>query len=625
MAKVSSGQQIDFAHDIVPIVQQHCVECHGGEQAEGGFSVNHRALVLDSGTVAPGAAGESRLIELIKSADRSDQMPPEEKDRLTATEIDLLSRWIDQGVAWEPSFSFAERRYEPPLLPRRPKLPPGDKSANPVDRIIDAYLAENDIKAPERLDDAGFVRRLYLDVVGLLPAAVPEVDPESYPDRDKLIDAVLQLDQAYAEHWMTFWNDLLRNAYSGTGYIDGGRVQITAWLYRSLLENKPYDRFVKELIAPTPESEGFIRGIKWRGNVNASQTREIQFSQSVSQTFLGINMKCASCHDSFIDRWTLDEAYGLAAVYSEAPLEIFRCDKPTGKMATAAWIFPELGQIDSTLPQSDRLEQLANLMTHPNNGRLSRTIVNRLWNHFMGRGIVHPVDAMHTEPWNPDLLDFLAVYLVDHDYDLKAVMKLILTSRAYQSRATVIAESTTDFVFSGPLLKRMTAEQFLDSIWTLSDTWPEADPRGLKIDGRQQGGQLAAVLAVEGQQQEWKERRIRAVLTPLDTLQASLGRPSREQIVTTRPDLLTTLEAIYLANGDTIAGFLSRGASQLQDRQFDSNEALVDWLFQRALLRLPTKQEKQVTLEMLGDSRSTQGVEDLLWAVIMLPEYQFIR
>ncbi|MEX2026644.1 MAG: DUF1549 domain-containing protein, partial [Pirellulaceae bacterium] len=140
----------------------------------------------------------------------------------------------------------------------------------------------------------------------------------------------------YAEHWLTFWNDLLRNDYAGTGFITGGRKQISKWLYEALVANKPYDQFARELIAPpTADSTGFADGIRWRGEVSAGQTVEIQFAQSVGQAFLGINLKCASCHDSFIDRWTLEDAYGLAAVYSQRPLELHRCDKPVGKMAQA--------------------------------------------------------------------------------------------------------------------------------------------------------------------------------------------------------------------------------------------------------------------------------------------------
>ena len=106
-----------------------------------------------------------------------------------------------------------------------------------------------------------------------------------------------------------FWNDLLRNDYTGTGFITGGRRQITGWLHQSLVENKPFDQFVRELIAPTDESRGFIDGIVWRGTVNASQTVPIQFAQNVGQTFLGINLKCASCHDSFVE--SLDPAADL--------------------------------------------------------------------------------------------------------------------------------------------------------------------------------------------------------------------------------------------------------------------------------------------------------------------------
>src|SRR5262249_3050092 len=210
--------------------------------------------------------------------------------------------------------------------------------------------------------------------------------------------------RAYADHWLTFWNDLLRNDYAGTGFIDGGRKQISAWLYRALVDNKPYDQFVRELISPTAESEGFINGIKWRGNVNASQVRELQFAQNVGQVFFGANIKCTSCHDSFIDKWKLEDAYGLAAVIADQPLEIHRCDKPTAKMATPRFLFPTLGDIDAKQPKAKRLEELARLVTHADNGRFTRTVVNRIWHRLMGHGIVHPVDVMANRPWNDDLL-----------------------------------------------------------------------------------------------------------------------------------------------------------------------------------------------------------------------------
>lgn len=163
--------------------------------------------------------------------------------------------------------------------------------------------------------------------------------------RSRKVSELLSDNVSYADHWLTFYNDLLRNDYSGTGFITGGRKQISTWLYTVLVKNIPFDQFARELIAPTsPASQGYIDGIRWRGEVSAGQTVEIQFAQSVAQSFLGINLKCTSCHDSFIDRWKLDEAYGLAAVYSERPMEIHRCDKPVGRTATASWLFPNLGR-----------------------------------------------------------------------------------------------------------------------------------------------------------------------------------------------------------------------------------------------------------------------------------------
>ncbi len=368
---------------------------------------------------------------------------------------------------------------------RRPKLPPArDGREHPVDRIVDAYFVAHKVTPPVPLGDPAFARRLFLDVIGLLPPPgelEAFVNDRSADKRSRLIRRVLDDRRGFADHWLTFWNDLLRNEYAGTGYIDGGRKQITGWLYRALIENTPYDRFVRELISPTSESEGFINGIKWRGRVNASQVREIQFSQNVSQVFFGINMKCASCHDSFIDRWKLVDAYGLAAVIAEEPLEIARCDKPTGQIAAPKFLWPELGTIDPAQPRAKRLEKLAELVTHPDNGRFPRTIVNRIWQRLMGRGIVHPVDVMANEPWSEDLLEYLATYLVDHHYDLKALIEHVVSSRAYQSQPVVESEgnASDSYVFRGPLVKRMTAEQFLDAVWLITGTGPaKADATG---------------------------------------------------------------------------------------------------------------------------------------------------
>jgi hypothetical protein len=475
---------VDFSHEVVPILRQHCAECHTAGNKKGGFSINDRQQLLAGGESGPaiqlGASHQSYLIELVTSSDPEYRMPPT-GERLSPAEVDTLRRWIDEGLVWESGFAFEVSAYDPPVAPRRPDLPPPtDGRTHPIDRIIDAYLADHSLAIPPALDDQAFLRRSSLDLIGLLPepAEVQAFLDDPRPDkRQRWLESRLADDVAYADHWLTFWNDLLRNDYSGTGFITGGRSQISRWLYQSLVDNKAFDRFTRELIAPeSDDCRGFIDGIRWRGDVSAGQTVEIQFAQSVSQSFLGINMKCASCHDSFIDRWKLSEAYGLASIYAPKPLEIYRCDKATGQAAKPSWLFPELGQVDPEASPPERLKQLAELMTSPRNGRFARTIVNRLWYQLMGRGIVHPVDSMQSPPWNADLLDHLATELVDLDYDLRKLLLHIASSSAYQSQAEIVqgAPDEGDYRYRGPRAKRLTAEQFVDAVWTLTEAGPKA-------------------------------------------------------------------------------------------------------------------------------------------------------
>jgi hypothetical protein len=615
--------------------------------------------MLESGVVESGDSEASVVIERLTTADPDYRMPPPPDEPLSAKSLGVLRNWIDQELPWPDDSSFeSSGKYDLPVEPRRPELPTiQDGRDNPVDRIIDAYHSTRNLPRPKPIDDYQFLRRVSLDLIGLPPTPdqLKAFDQDTSSDkRTRFIDELLENREAYAIHWLTFWNDLLRNSYSGTGFIEGGRQQITYWLFRCLLENKPFDRFVSELIDPQPEAAGFIQGFTWRGNVNASQHPAVQFAQNVGQVFLGINLKCASCHDSFIDRWTLNDTYSLAAIYAEQPLQLYRCDKPLGSTAQAAWMFPELGSIDPAAPREARLERLASLMTHPANGQVTRTLVNRLWYQLMGRGIVHPVDAMNSTPWSPDLLDYLASYLQDQHYDTKAVIRLIVSSAAYQSQCELLEEpqSAERFVYAGPLVKRMTVEQFLDSICAITSAWPEPKQEWFVSTDNNQGGQLTAALAAleetgcianasadkqssvdtgtepmpgELARERWSNRPIRAALTPLDLFQAGLGRPNREQVVTSRPSELTTLEAITLANGPHVAQLLKRAASNIASGEQGTNQDLVKWLYLAALSRQPTSTEAALLANALGRRPTLSEVEDVLWNLFMQPEFMLIR
>jgi hypothetical protein len=204
----------------------------------------------------------------------------------------------------------------------------------------------------------------------------------------------------------------------------GERQTITTWLLKVLEDNLPYNQFVTTLLNPEkPEDpRGYLIGVNWRGDVSASQIPPVQAAQNSAQVFMGINLKCASCHDSFINQWKLRDSYGLASFFSEKELQLVRCDVKLGETAQAKFLYPELGSVETTAPLAVRRASAARLMTLPENGRLARTLVNRYWRKLFGRGLVAAVDDMDQQPWNADLLDWLASDFTDHGYDLKHLL-----------------------------------------------------------------------------------------------------------------------------------------------------------------------------------------------------------
>ena len=607
---------VNFSRDIKPIFEKSCVQCHGHGRAKGGFQIDTRQTLLaggDSGpAIVPGKSAESLIIELVMGFD-PDNVMPKKGTKLTREQIALMRAWIDQGAPWDAGVSFA--KAEPRNLnTRRPTLPGAtSKVRHPVDRLLAPYFAKNGVRSDRVVDDRTFARRVYLDVLGLLPPpeALEAFVAARAPDkRAKLVRRLLDDNENYALHWMSFWNDLLRNDYRGTGYIDGGRKQITQWLFAALETNKPYDQFVAELVNPTPASEGFSRGIVWRGVVNASQTPAMQAAQNISQVFMGVNLKCASCHDSFINDWTLADAYGMAAIYANEPLEMVHCDKPTGRLATPKFLYPALGNVEFSANRAERLKLLAQVITQRQDGRLTRTLVNRLWHRFFGRGLVEPLDDMEQPAWHADLLDWLAEDFADHGYDVKHLIEMMLTSRAYQMPAVPVTEqAASNYVFRGPFVRRMSAEQFLDAVGTLTCVW--------------YGKPAATIIRKDGTTNRFNV--IRAALVPADSLQVALGRPNREQVVPARQTVATTLQALELTNGSELARLLRRGAEQTLKRRPDiSAQTLSKDLWQRALGRDPTRAEAEVASDLLGNPVRQDGLEDLFWAMLMLPQFQLI-
>ncbi len=535
--------QVDFATSIHPILASRCAPCHSGPAPRAGFSVETRASILRA--VQPGKPDQSLLLKRIKNG----EMPPSGA-ALSDAEVALFERWIAEGASWTDTLPAGPTEWVAPLKPIAPPLP-ANSMANPIDKFIAADFAKSGLAFPAPLGDALFLRRATLDIWGMTPAldATRKFLADKDPDkREKLIDSLLADKTRYAAHWISFWNDLLRND-QGVNYA-GTRKTITPWLLAALENDRPFNEMAAALLNPVTadDPDGFLLGVNWRGDINASQTPFMQAAQNSAQVFLGVNLKCASCHDSFINKYKLRQSYALAAMFSDtADLELVRCDAKTGKHTGPEFLFPEVGVKPASDSLADRRKAAALSFANPGNGRFARTLVNRYWQRLFGRGIVANVDDMDAQPWDPDLLNWLASDFAQHNYDLKYLIRLIATSRAY----AIPGSSAEQTDFRGPKLRRLTAEQLADSVSEITGEWRVS-----------QSGENATYA------REWELKS-----TPLTR---ALGRPIRDQVFTTREDAPTTLQALELVNGDTLNVVLKRGALRLLGELPEAPQNLFD-------------------------------------------------
>ncbi len=404
-----------------------------------------------------------------------------------------------------------------------------------LDSLINSYFARNHVDAPKPVADAVFARRAYLDLWGLPPSPeqLQEFVADTAPDkRGRLVDTLLANHRNYAEHWITFWNDLLRND-EGVVYY-GTRESITTWLLSALEKDMPYDQMVRSLLEPNApgDPKGYLIGVNWRGDVSASQVPAMQAAQNSAQVFLGVNLKCNSCHDSFISKWKLKDAYGLASYFSKEEMDVYRCDVRTGEKAQKKFLYPDAA--------ADR--SISELFTASQNHRFARTLVNRVWDRMFGRGLVASVDDMDKPAWDPELLQSLADDFVTNGYDIQRLLRQIMTSRAYQLPSVQPKQGET-YVFQGPQPRRLTAEQFTDGVSAITGEWRV---RTSKIAGP---GMYS---------REWRMKS--------SMLSRAMGRPIRDQVFTTRNSEATTLQALEEVNGETITDLLHRGALRLQGK-----------------------------------------------------------
>lgn len=500
-----------------------------------------------------------------------------------------------------------------------PPAPPdvGQPALAAIDRFIVArWKTAPAASKPQLCDDATFLRRVYLDVIGVIPTA-KEVDHflagGKHASREKLIDQLLARQADYAAHWTTFWEDALasQNVLAQGGILTRGNYR--DWLLRSFENNRPYDVMVAELIDPTmpgrkgPEKKDIL-GTEFAIEYvrNEDHTLTLQTAANVAQVFLATSMKCASCHDHFENNeWPQDRFLGFASLFAPSDLEHVRCELKSGRTVAARFPFELPGapvSVPADLPA--RLHLTAQLITDPANPRFAKAIVNRLWKRYLGWGLFEPADDFRLDvpASHPELLDWLAYDFVEHGCDLKHTIRSILASRTYQLRYdpkledhVATGQKDAPRYFRSPALRRLTAEQLLDSIRVAAG--------GVFVPGE------------------------RSFLDIRSTaLSRALGRPaSRNEISTSRPDDAAVVQALELLNGPELHEMIYSNAVFAAAAKQDARR-LVDRLYRAALSRPATPEEKNAgrTYLQVADS-PTEGMKDILWALVCSPEFQYIK
>ena len=501
------------------------------------------------------------------------------------------------------------------------KAPP---EINFVDKHTFAKLKMLSLPPSDLCSDADFVRRAYLDLCGILPPpaeATAFLNDKNAGKRARLIDALLERPE-YADFWTLKWSDVLRSSRKAIE-VKGVHV-FQHWLHGHIAANTPMDEVVRELL--TASGSTFA-------NPPANYFRIARdppnLAETTAQLFLGVRMQCAKCHNHPFERWTQDDYYSMAAFFARVrqkkdATEVAAKDK--NKTAGAEIIFvdrngevtqPRTGKVMAPkfmggpvapVPQgTDRREALAAWMTGRDNPFFARAMVNRVWYHLMGRGIVEPVDDFRDSnpPANDELLDALASDFVAHRYDLKHLIRTIMKSRTYQLSAETNAFNKDDAkYFSHAVTKLLTAEQLLDAISAATEV-AEKFP-GLPLGTR-------AVQLPDG---EMNHPFLKTFNQPARELACECERETDSNLA----------QALQLINGPTVNDKLRNPNNRLGRLlgKGASDREVVTELYLATLSRPPTEAEIKLGLEHINKAADKRKKwEDLHWALLNAKEFLF--
>ena len=614
-ARKKSGDPDSFFNkEVRPIFAEHCYRCHG-EKEKGELNLQKQESLLaggDSGipAVVPGDPHKSFLIELVGAEAGDDKMPPK-GDGLSAEEVAILKKWIKDE---------------------------GGKIENPALEIAD--------RTPV-VDDLTFLRRVWIDTVGVSPPVKDirafQADP-SPQKREKMIDRLLA-DDRWADNQVGYWQDVLAENPNLLKPMLNNTGPFRFWILEALRDNKPMDRFATELIT--------MRGSVWGGGAagfgiaTANDVPMAAKAHIVGTAFLGVNMKCARCHDSPYHETTQEDLFKMAAMLEQKEISVPKTSSvpaaffdhvskggreslievtlPIGSKVKAEWPFDEF---ISEIPEgvladpTDTRERIAADVTFSR--RFAEVLVNRMWSRYIGAGIVEPVDDWEGHaPVDPELLAHLTDEFIRGGYDLKKLAKTIMTSKLYQQQAQDLPSNIVDAdrFFEAPYRRRMSAEQVVDNAWHIAGKEMDLGLLTMDMEGRlapnyflnfgsPQRAWEFSTLANERDRPSLAMPKIQAVV---DVLRAFGWRNSRQEPTSHRVEDPNPLQPGVLANG-VMGSWMTRLTDDSEITQLcvdaESVEWLTDQLYLRFLTRKPTSTERDMFHALLSDGFENRVVPE---------------
>jgi hypothetical protein len=487
---------------------------------------------------------------------------------------------------------------------------------NFIDEFVLSKLQNLNLPPSLPAGDAEFLRRACVDTIGVLPTVAEAraflADPA--PDkREKLVDGLLERPE-FVDYWSYKWSDLL--------LVNSEKLRPAAmwsyyhWIRNNVAANTPWDQFARNLVTATGST--LQNGA---ANFFVLHQDPPELAETISVAFLGMSINCAKCHNHPLEKWTNDQYYGMANLFARV-----RSKEATGEgnrivypVTTGEWIQPRTGKpqpprpLDGqTLPfesEVDRRIPLADWLTAPENPYFSRAITNRIWANFFDVGLVESVDDLRltNPPSNADLFDAAVKYLVDHKYDVKALMRAILQSATYARSSQPLAENADDQRFySRYYPRRMMAEVLLDALSQVSGS-----PSNF-------GDYAPGWRALQLPDVNVNSYFLKTFGRPLRNITCECERNAQPSMV----------QVLHISNGDTINQKLEAKGNRLEQMLSANmtNEQIIEEAYLAALSRFPTDGERAKLVATLSDPSETNKrllIEDLYWSILSSKEFLF--